>query len=194
MHLKLQKKKLYLLQPRINKIGRSKLNKNLNAQTSAYKAQERVYSAISAGAFFILIGIVYVINLPSNLWNAVVDFFSNFTFARVPSTELYLPAPISPNSHAVLYGAVFQVCIGLGILQIIMLMLRFTWQSPIGKTAETMGNLVYWFGSAYLVATYLNSTTTMSKWFVYWAGILIILGLSFIARAFVLLTKKRWGS
>jgi len=194
MHLKLQKEKLYLLQPRIIRVGRSKLKENLNAQGSVYKARERVYSAISAGAFFILIGIVYVINLPSNLWNAVVEFFGNFTFARVPSTELYLPAPISPASHAVLYGAVFQVCIGLGILQIIMLMLRFTWQSPIGKTAETMGNLVYWFGSAYLVATYLNRTTTMSKWFVYWAGILIILGLSFIARSFVLLAKRKWGS
>jgi len=191
MHLKLQKEKLYVLQPRIIRVGRSKLKENLNAQGSAYKARERVYSAISAGAFFILIGIVYVINLPSNLWNAVVDFFSNFTFARVPSTEIYLPAPISPASHAVLYGAIFQICIGLGILQIIMLVLRFTWQSPIGKTAETMGNLVYWFGSAYLVTTYLNRTTTMSKWFVFWAGILIILGLSFIARSFVLLAKKR---
>jgi hypothetical protein len=167
------------------------LKKNLNAQTSAYKARERVYSAISAGAFFILIGIVYVINLPSNLWNAVVDFFNNFTLAQVPRTGVYLPAPVSPASHAVLYGAVFQVCIGLGILQIIMLVLRVTSWSPIGKTAETMGNLVYWFGSAYLVATYLNSTTTISKWFVYWAGILIILGLSFIARAFVLLAKRK---
>jgi hypothetical protein len=194
MHLKPQREKLYVHPPRINKIGRTKLKKNLNVQVGAYRARERVYSAISAGAFFILIGIVYVINLPSNLWNAVVEFFSNFTLAQVPSTELYLPAPISPASHAVLYGAIFQVCIGLGILQIIMLMLRFTSQSPIGKTAETMGNLVYWFGSAYLVATYLNSTTTIDKWFVYWAGILIILGLSFIARSFVLLAKRKWGS
>jgi hypothetical protein len=166
------------------------LRENLNAHTSAYKARERVYSAISTGAFFILLGIVYVMNLPSNLWDEVVNFFDRFTFAQVPGTGIYLPAPLSPASHAVLYGAVFQFCIGLGILQIIMLMLRFTSQSPIGKTAETMGNLVYWFGSAYLVATYLNSTTTISMWFVYWAGILIILGLSFIARSFVLLAKK----
>jgi hypothetical protein len=75
-----------------------------------------------------------------------------------------------------------------------MLILRFTWQSPIGKTAETMGNLVFWFGSAYLVATYLNSTTTMSKWFVFWAGALVILGLSFVARSFVLLAKRKKSS
>jgi len=91
----------------------------------------------------------------------------------------------------VLYGAIFQFCIGLGILQVIFLALRLMLKSPIGKTAETMGNLVYWFGAAYLVTTYLNSTATISKWFVFWAGILIILGLSFIARSFVLLAKRR---
>ena len=190
MHLKPQGEKLYVHRPRIIRVGRSKLREKLNEQISAYKARERVYSAISAGAFFILLGIVYVINLPSNLWDEMVYFFGRFTLAEVPGTGILLPAPISPADHAALYGAVFQFCIGLGILQIIMLVLRFTSQSSIGKTAETMGNLVYWFGSAYLVATYLNSTTTISMWFVYWAGILIILGLSFIGRSFVLLAKK----
>lgn len=170
------------------------MKENLSAQVSAYKARERIFSAISAGAFFILIGIIYVINLPANLWEALIDFFGSFTLAQVPTTGVYLPAPISPFSHETLYGAIFQLCIGLGVLQIIMLMLRFTSQSPIGKTAETMGNLVYWFGTGYLVATYLNSTTTMSKWFVFWAGALVILGLSFVARSFVLLAKRKTSS
>lgn len=192
MHLPAAKKeKLYVLQLRIVEVGRSKLNEKLNTRSSAYKARERLFSAISAGSFFILLGIVYVINLPSSLWEAVFEFFGNFTLAQVPSTGIYLPAPISPASHAVLYGAIFQFCIGLGILQVIFLALRLMLKSPIGKTAETMGNLVYWFGAAYLVTTYLNSTTTISKWFVFWAGILIILGLSFIARSFVLLAKRR---
>jgi len=194
MHLLVAKKgKLYVRQPRIVELGRSKLNGNLNAQVSAYKARERLYSAISAGAFFILIGIVYVINLPSNLWDATVDFFGSFTLAQVPSTGIYLPAPISPASHALLYGAIFQFCVGLGILQIIMLALRFTSHSPIGRTAETMGNLVFWFGTAYLITVYLNRTTDISMWFVFWAGVLIILGLSFVARSFVLLARK-WMS
>ena len=192
MHLSASNRaKFYVLQSRIVDVGRNKLNEKLNPQSSAYKARERFFSAISAGAVLILLGIIYVINLPSSLWEAVVEFFSNFTFAQVPSTGIYLPAPISPMSHAVLYGAIFQFCIGLGILQIIFLALRFMLNSPIGKTAETMGNLVYWFGAAYLVTAYLNSTTTISKWFVFWTGILIILGLSFIARSFVLLAKRR---
>ena len=169
------------------------MNEKINKQSSAHKAQERLFSALSAGTFFILLGIVYVVNLPASLWDAIVEFFSSLTLAQVPSTGIYLPAPISPLSHTVLYGAVFQFCIGLGILQVIFLALRLIMNSPTGKIAETIGNLVYWFGEGYLVTTYLNSTTTISKWFVFWAGILIFLGLSLIARAFVLLAKK-WMS
>lgn len=146
---------------------------------------------LSAGAFLIMLGLVFVINLPNNLWNAIFDFIGGFTSAQVPGTGIYLPAPISPASHTVVYGAVFQFCIGLGILQIIFLTLRLMMNSKINKTAETVGNLVYWFGLAYLVTTYLNSTTTTSAWFVFWAGVLIILGLSFVARAFVLFAKRK---
>jgi hypothetical protein len=138
-----------------------------------------------------MLGLVFVINLPNNLWNAIFNFIGGFTSAQVPGTGIYLPAPISPASHTVVYGAVFQFCIGLGILQIIFLTLRLMMNSKINKTAETVGNLVYWFGLAYLVTTYLNSTTTTSAWFVFWAGVLIILGLSFVARAFVLFAKRK---
>jgi hypothetical protein len=102
-----------------------------------------------------------------------------------------LPAPANPAAHAVLYTAAFQFHIGLGILQVILLAIRLTMGSPISKTAETVGNLVKWFGGAYLITTYLNSTTTLSRWFMFWAGILIILGLSLIVRALVLLAKRR---
>lgn len=167
------------------------MNKNLNTRSSSTKAQERMFSAISAGSFLILLGIVFVINLPASIFDALFDFFSSFSLTQVPATGISLPAPIAPNVHTVLYGALFQFCVGLGILQIIFLLLRIVINSPINKTAETMGNLVYWFGAAYLVTTYLNNTTDTTKWFVFWTGILIILGLSFVARAFVLLAKRK---
>jgi hypothetical protein len=164
---------------------------NVNAQTRTHKIGENLISAISAGAVFILIGVVFVLAQPSNLWDSIVSFFSSFTLRSVPGIGISLPAPANPAAHAVLYTAVFQFHIGLGILQIILLAIRLTIRSPIGKTAETMGNLVKWFGGAYLVTTYLNNTTTISRWFMFWAGILIILGLSLIVRALVLLAKRR---
>jgi len=167
------------------------MNENLNKRSGAYKSQERLFSTLSAGTLFILLGIIYVINLPASLWDAVFSFFGSFTLAQVPSTGFYLPAPTIPSAHALLYGAIFQFCIGLGILQVILLELRLIMRSSIGKTAETVGHLVYWFGASYLITTYLNNTTTINRWFMFWAGILIMLGLSFIARAFVLLTKRK---
>jgi hypothetical protein len=169
-------------------------NEPQNTHASVHKAQERIISAISAGTVLILIGIIFVINQPSTLWRELIDFFTSITLRQVPTTGIYLPAPISPASYALLYGAIFQFCIGIGVLQIILLALRFMWQSAISRIAETIGNLVYWFGTAYLVVTYLNETTTISMWFVFWAGVLIILGLSFIARSFVLLAKKRMSA
>ena len=163
----------------------------MSMKSGPYRSQERLFSALSAGAFFIMLGLVYVINLPASLWNAAFNFLGSFTLAQVPTTGIYLPSPTNPAAHALLYGAIFQFCIGLGVLQIVFLLLRIMMNSPIKKTAETMGNLVYWFGAAYLVTTYLNNTTSTSEWFVFWAGILIILGLSFIARAFVLLVKRK---
>jgi len=167
------------------------LNKNLNAQARIYKARENLYAAISVGIVLILIGVVYVLAQPSSLWDSIVTFFSSFTLRSVPGTGISLPAPANPAAHVVLYTAAFQFCIGLGILQIILVALRLMMQSPIGKTAETVGHLVYWFGASYLITTYLNSTTTINRWFMFWAGILIVLGLSLIARAFVLLVKRR---
>jgi hypothetical protein len=42
----------------------------------------------------------------------------------------------------VLYTAAFQFCIGLGVLQVVLLAIRLAMGSPIRKTAETVGNLV----------------------------------------------------
>ncbi len=165
------------------------MSENPNMQTPKHNLGERLLSAISVGAVFILIGIIYI-STPG-LWEKTVAFFSNFTLAEFANTGIFLPAPIHPSANAVLYGAAFQFCLGFGILEILFLTLRVMWHSPIRKTAETMGNLVFWLGASYLIVTYLNETATISKWFVFWAGIIVFTGLSLIARAFVLLAKRR---
>jgi hypothetical protein len=169
----------------------NELSKNSSAHTYPYKAGEGIISAISVGAVFILIGTIYVTTLPTSLWDKIVNFFTSFNTAQVPSTTIYLPVPAVPAAHTVVYNAAFQFCLGIAILQILLLTLRLLWHSPIGKTAETAGNLVYWFGASYLVFTFLNSSTTVTTWFAFWAAILVALGVSMIARALVLFAKRR---
>ena len=155
-----------------------------------YKLAESLISAISVGFVFILFGLIYVLALPSNLLERMVAFFGSLNLRQVPGMGISLPAPVSTGAHAVFYTAVFQFCIGVVLLELLVLALRLIWNSPIRRTAETIGNLVFWLGTAFLANTFLNAQTTVNTWFAFWSGILIAVGLSMIARAAILLIKK----
>lgn len=165
--------------------------KSLIAQSPAEKKKERALSAVFIGSIFILIAIVYIINLSQNLWGSTVNFFSTFVLAQVPGVNgLTLPAPINPAIYTNLYIVAFQFAIGVGILEIIVLLLRVRFRSPVNRKAETIGNLVFWLGTSYLILSYLVNLTIQSEWFVFWTGIVLIAGLSFVARAFVLFANR----
>lgn len=154
------------------------------------KFSENIISAVAAGSALVILGTVFVLALPNNLFERTVNFFSTLTSRNFPGTGISLPVPISPGAHTVVYQAVYQFSLGIAILQILILVLRLVWHSPVRKTAETVGNLVFWFGGAFLATTYLNRFTTTNTWFVFWAGILMMAGVGFIARALVLMAKR----
>ncbi len=156
-----------------------------------FKHSESLFSAIYIGSILITLGAIYYVHLPNSLFLEAINFFNGLTLARVPDTGIYLPAPIAPASHTDLYMAAFQFCIIIGIVEVIILVLRFLFDSPINRKAETISNVVFWFGVAYLTVTYLVDGATINKWFVFWIGVIIIFGLSLIARAFALLAKRQ---
>lgn len=159
-------------------------------QTRTFLHQESILNAISVGTVFIMLGVVYVLALPVSLWDRVVSFFGSFTSTRFAGTSIFLPVPVNPGGHTVFYAAVFQFCLGIGLLQILVLALRLMWRSPVSRIAETTGNLVFWLGASFLVATFLNASTTPSLWFAFWGALLLVLGFALIARAGVLLLKR----
>ncbi len=156
-----------------------------------YKNAESILSAIYIGTIFITLGVIYYIHLPKSLFLDIINFFSSIDLARVPDTAIYLPAPVAPALYSDLFLAAFQFAIAIGIVEVIVLVLRFLFDSPIKRKAETIANIVFWFGASYLVYTYLVEAATINKWFVFWTGIIIIVGLSLVARAFVLLAKRQ---
>jgi Na+/H+-dicarboxylate symporter len=163
----------------------------MSSKMRSFRRAEGMFTAIYIGSIFIIIGLIYYNHLPTSLWVSIINFFSSLALAQVPGTGIYLPAPITPAVHVELYGAAFQFCIALGIVEVTILVLRFLFNSPLKRMAETVENVVFWFGASYLVATYLNDTASINKWFVFWTGIIMIFGLSLIARAFVLLAARR---
>jgi len=106
------------------------------------------------------------------------------------TTNIFLPAPGNPATHIAFYTAIMQFCIGIGILQITILALRLSMRSPIGKTTETVGNLIFWFGAAFLITTLL-STGTLQGWFEYWSALIILIGVTVIVRGVILMAAKK---
>ena len=162
----------------------------MNQQTLTDKKKEGLITAVYIGLIFILLALVYIINLPHNVWNNFVNFIGSFVLTQVPGTSISLPAPSNPATYTVLYIAVFQFFLGIGILEIAILALRIGLHSPLPRKAETVENIVFGLGSSYLIITYLVNMTIMSEWFVFWAGIILIVGLAMVARAFVLLAGR----
>ncbi|MCJ7722359.1 hypothetical protein MUO98_08165, partial [Candidatus Bathyarchaeota archaeon] len=89
--------------------------------------------------------------------------------------------------HLTVYQAVGQFSIALAVFQIFILALRFVIPSSWEKRSETVGNFVYWTGAAFLIQLFLIENT---QWFVFWSTLIIIVGVSLIARAAVIAVSK----
>jgi hypothetical protein len=153
------------------------LNKN---KETPRQYKEGLFTAISVGFFILLVGTLLVIN--PNLFDQILDFFKDFDTVKVPNTNLTFIAPEFPRSHLPVYQAAGQFSIALVLFQIVILALRFVIPSSWGKRSETVGNLVFWAGAAFLIQSFLIENT---QWFVFWSTIIILVGVSLIARAAV---------
>jgi len=161
---------------------------NKSFESFSHKHRESLFSAISTGVFFILVGAIFVVT--PNLFNKIIAFFSDFSIVSVPNTDkLVLPAPVSPNAHSVFYSAVTNFSLIWGLFQIAILAARIAVGSPTLKKAEAASNIVFWVGASYLISILLNETATITTWFTFWAEIIMLIGVSLIIRAIVLAVR-----
>lgn len=191
-----RKERLYALTFRVLKSKVDELTESYGAFSYAYKYRESFISAISAGFFLLLVGALFITT--PTLFDRIIDFFRNFdALVPVPNTVISLPAPRNPLTHVVVYTAAQQFCFALGVFQIVILALRFAARSQVSKKAETVGNLVYWIGAGYLTGTLLLERTVPAEWlqpdphilwFVFWAAIIMLIGVTLIIRAIILAT------
>ena len=147
--------------------------------------QEGLFTAISIGFFLLLAGTLFVIN--PNLFGNTIDFFKDFKLVDVPHTNIIFPAPESPQLHLTVYQAARQFSIALGVFQVVILALRFIIPSSWGKRSEAVGSLVYWVGTSFLIQYFLVESM---QWFVFWSTIIILAGVSIIARAVVMAATR----
>jgi hypothetical protein len=171
----------------------------LNSTIFSRRRREGLLSAVSVGFFLVLIGLLFVIK--PNLYNDTVTFFSNFNAtSAVPNTQIQLPAPDPQPSktnstvheaNLSVYSAVQQFSVGWGIFLVALLVIRFASGSSWNRKARNISDIIFWFGMAYLVQTWLidatsNNTYQALNWFEFWSMVIALLGISLIVRAICL--------
>jgi hypothetical protein len=137
--------------------------------------------------FLLLIGVI-ILATPG-LVDKIVTYFQDFTSVptRFTGVDFSLPAPAHPANHLAVYQATLQFCIAWGIFEAVLLALRYWFRSSVRKKGETISNIVFWLGTAYIIQTMLNTPAlTHDRWFQFWAILIVVLGVSFIVRALYL--------
>jgi hypothetical protein len=157
----------------------------MNSRRSWERSADGIISAVSAGVFLILIGVLFIVT--PNLYNSLVNFFTGFEVVQVRNISgLYLPAPRDPSAYGVVYSAAAQFSIAWAIFLIGALTVRFFMHSSFYRKARNASDIVFWLGTSYLITQFLNDTTTRVDWFAFWAAMIILIGVTMIIRAAVL--------
>jgi len=147
-----------------------------------YRHRDGMLSAVAAGFFLILVGALFVTN--PDLPNKLINFFNNFELQQISNSNVYLPAPKDPETFLLVYRTVEQFCLIWAVFLVAMLGARFILGSSARRKADGLGDIVFWFGAAYLVQTYLVQTWLLdvTKWFEFWALIIVLIGASMVVR------------
>ena len=154
---------------------------------------EGILSAVSVGFFLILVGALFI-STP-NLFDNVVKFLSNFKTTQVGTTNIYVPAPDNLGNYIDVYLAARQFSLVWGAFLIVMAGARFILGSRLRRKAQNIGDIIFWLGATYLVQTFLVVPTQTfvidaTKWFEFWAMVIVLIGVSFIARGIFLLIAR----
>ena len=152
---------------------------------------ESLISAIAIGGFLIAIAVIF--GLTPGIREALANFFSDLTGVTYPAFngQFVLPAPANPAEHPIVYQALFNFMLSIGLLQTVILAMRLWVHSPTSKTAETIGNMIFWLGGAIVASVYLMAGT-LSGWFVFWPFLIILGGASLIAQFCVYIIRRRY--
>ena len=158
----------------------------------AYRYRESLIGAVSAGFFLVLLGVLFIAT--PGLFSRTIDFFEGFGSVVVPRTTISFLAPTDPRIHGVVYTAAEQFCFAFGVFHVVILALRFAARSPTSKKADTIGSLIFWIGAGYLIRTFLletmlpqrTSALALTTWFVFWAVLIVLIGVTLIVRAIIL--------
>jgi hypothetical protein len=159
----------------------------LNDDSTLFRPRhlEPLIGVVSFGVFLILVGAIFV-STPG-LWGIIQDFSRDFHLTRLPHTvNVFIPAPSDPRAYITLYSAVGLFSLLWGLFEILVFVAKLIINMSIVSKARSVSDIIFWLGTYYLIGIFLNETVTLTSWFTFWATIIILLGISLLARAAIL--------
>lgn len=161
---------------------------NQSRRDKEWSWHEGLITALAVGGFLIILGATF--GLTPGIPEKTVAFFSDITAVTYPAINgnIILPAPGTPAAHLDVYGATINFMVGIAVLQVAILALRFWFHSRVYRIAETVGNLVFWMVSAVMAYVFLLQGT-LAGWFSFWASLLIVVGISLVVRGIIHFAK-----
>jgi hypothetical protein len=151
---------------------------------------ERIISAVAAGFFFILVGVIFL-STPG-LADKIAAFFRDFNIVTYPTIgNVLIPAPATVNAHLDVYMAAQKFSLIWGVFQIFTLALRFAFHSLPRSKAQNISDIIFSLGNSYLISFFLNPQVTLMGWLVYWSMVITLFGVSLITRAVTLAILAR---
>lgn len=139
--------------------------------------------AISFGAFLILLAVLYLAN-PS-LPNEAMAFVRDFRPVEISQNFWWL----EPSSnHPVLYSAAEQFCYLFGFVQVAILGLKIAKRSSIREKARSFSDIIFWLGASYGFGMLSSGALA---WIPFLGVLIVLIGISIVARSTVLLIAFR---
>jgi hypothetical protein len=137
---------------------------------------------ISFGAFLIIIAVIYL-RTPGLLSEAKA-FVTDFQLVELFQNIWWF---VPSSNHPVLYNAAEQFCYAFGLVQILVLGLDFARRSSSHRKARTFSSIVFWLGAGYILSLLSQGVLI---WLSFIAGLVILVGISIVARALVLVFAR----
>jgi hypothetical protein len=137
---------------------------------------------ISFGAFLIIIAVIYL-RTPGLLSEAKA-FVTDFQLVELFQNIWWF---VPSSNHPVLYNAAEQFCYAFGLVQILVLGLDFARRSSTHRKARTFSSIVFWLGAGYILSLLSQGVLI---WLSFIAGLVILVGISIVARALVLVFAR----
>lgn len=138
---------------------------------------------LSFGLFLMLLGTIWTAT--PNLTEDVRTFVDPKNWHLKNVTEnIAFPEP--KDSHSILYTATMQFCLIFGVLQIVILVLRFAFHESLNRKAETVSGVAFWFSFGCFLYMLVSESI---PWFGLIGGIIISAGLALLTSSFVKLFR-----